>query len=68
MERGNLRGEVSLCGINVLYFHNLTGKEKMRQVVRIALQDFLESKESANLHCSAQIAKRRDKAVAIEKK
>jgi hypothetical protein len=32
MEGGNLRGEVSLCGMYVLNFYNLTGKEERRQV------------------------------------
>jgi hypothetical protein len=37
MAGGNLRGKVSLSGINVLYFDNLTGKKRRRQV-RDALQ------------------------------
>ena len=53
MERGNLRGEVSLCGMYVLNFYNLTGKEERRQVVRIAYLFYSQSKPTSN--CSAAV-------------
>jgi len=50
MEGGNLRGEVSLCGMYVLNFYNLTGKEERRQVP--GALHFEESFDSNQLHSS----------------